>query len=191
MNAVNVMCPQCGILFQPCHLIPLHTETGATCAGVGQIARCAESDRQPLWNGARNPHQPRVEQGHPRRDAMTTQRLRAPLPIDRIRNEAARSVEAISERHFTPEALERQIKTFAGYIYDLTDERVFLDRVAHAAYHLIDDGGESEVEKPDDHGLPIHIYFHSDHVRLSDALDAAEANGWDAHPESEDAREVV
>lgn len=101
---------------------------------------------------------------------------------EKLREEAAHAVEAIGERHFTPDALERQIKTFAGYIYDLTDERALLERVAHAAWHLMDDSGE--LDTTDDNGVRDYMHTGHEHERLSDALDALEATGWDAHPES-------
>lgn len=54
--------------------------------------------------------------------------------------------------------------------------------VAHAAWHLADDSGELDTQDmPDFHGDYVHLKL--DHERLSDALDALEATGWDAHPE--------
>lgn len=51
-----MMCPYCGALLECDHLMPLHQLFGETCPGAGQIARCAESDARPLWNGQPNRH---------------------------------------------------------------------------------------------------------------------------------------
>lgn len=57
----------------------------------------------------------------------------------------------------------------------LQDERIrLLHEVAHRTWHLMDDSGE--MDDPSD-------YMHDalDHQRVSDALDALEADGWTAH----------
>lgn len=50
------------------------------------------------------------------------------------------------------------------------------DEVVHAAWHLMDDSGET-----DDPGLFVHDGVR--HERLHAALDALEASGWRAHPD--------
>lgn len=100
--------------------------------------------------------------------------LRARPNVERFRHEAFNAVEAISERQFTVESLEGCIKTMAVHVVDLADYIAHLERVAHAAWHLLDDSGES-----DDEGIHIHSSLHSE--RLSAALDTLEANGWKAH----------
>lgn len=56
-----------------------------------------------------------------------------------------------------------------------------LEAVAHRAFHLLDDGGEVPDE-PDD-----FIGSKCDANLLSDALDALEADGWNAHEDGSDA----
>lgn len=56
-----------------------------------------------------------------------------------------------------------------------------LQAVAHAAWHLMDDSGE--METTDDNGRSDYQHMGLDHQKLSDALDALEALGWDVHPE--------
>lgn len=107
----------------------------------------------------------------------------SPPDYQALRDEAYRAVTAIDERHFTTEALEGCIKSFARHIRTLTDALVLLDQVGHAAWHLLDDSGETD--EIDDNGRPFHVYFDHDHQRLSDALDALEATGWDAHQDQE------
>lgn len=53
--------------------------------------------------------------------------------------------------------------------------------VAHAAWHLLDDSGE--LDTTDDNGRRDYMHVGLHHDRLSGALDALEATGWDAHPE--------
>lgn len=53
--------------------------------------------------------------------------------------------------------------------------------VAHAAWHLMDDSGE--LDTTDDAGRRDYMHMGLNHERLSTALDALEATGWDAHPE--------
>lgn len=91
------------------------------------------------------------------------------------RDEAARAVEAIGERYFTTEALEACIKTFAAHIYDLTERLDLHETVAHAAWHVLDDGGEDANDEVLWSGTKLQA------ERLSDALDALEAAGWAAH----------
>lgn len=62
------------------------------------------------------------------------------------------------------------------------DEHVrLLDRVAHAAWHLMDDSGE--LDTTDSEGRHDYSVMGLDHRLLSDALDALESSGWRAHPE--------
>lgn len=55
----------------------------------------------------------------------------------------------------------------------LRQQNALLAEVAHRAWHLLDDGGEQD-DDPDE-----FVAFTSDANRLSDALDALEATGWD------------
>jgi hypothetical protein len=55
-----------------------------------------------------------------------------------------------------------------------------LQAVAHAAWHLMDDSGETGTFS--DNGRPDHWYLDIDHQYLSEALDALEATGWNVHP---------
>lgn len=97
-----------------------------------------------------------------------------------MRDEAFRASEAVDERHFTTDALERQVKGFARYIIDLTDRLALHDRVAHDAWHLMDDSGEADTT--DDNGRSDYLHMGLDHERVSASLDALEAAGWDPHP---------
>lgn len=58
-----------------------------------------------------------------------------------------------------------------------------LERVAHAAWHLMDDSGE--LDTTDDNGVRDVQHSGVDHDRLSSALDDLEATGWNAHPEDD------
>ena len=118
---------------------------------------------------------------NPPREELAHITLRVWSNAQRMREEAYRADRAIDERHYTSGALEGQIRTFARYIIDLTDEAERYRAVAHAAWHLMDDSGEADAT--DDNGAPFYEHFGVDHQRLSDALDALEATGWDAHPE--------
>lgn len=99
------------------------------------------------------------------------------LNVERMRAEAFQASEAIRERHHSTEALERQVNTFARYIVDLIDRLALLNGVAHRAWHLMDDSGE--LAMTDDNGVADYMHSGIDHQRLSDALDALEAVGWD------------
>lgn len=94
------------------------------------------------------------------------------------REEAFRGAQAVDERYYTTEALERQIKGDARRIIDLIEFVELLHDVAHRAWHLMDDSGEQETT--DDNGRSDYLHFGFDHERLSAALDALEANGWDS-----------
>lgn len=108
--------------------------------------------------------------------------------VAKARDEAFRAVEAIDERHFTPEALERCIKSLARHVVNLTDDVVApMTAVAHAAWHLMDDSGETDQH--DDNGEPIHEFLHVNFEKLDEALDALEAHGWDPHPRTEEAQQ--
>ena len=50
-----------------------------------------------------------------------------------------------------------------------------LEAVAHAAWHVLDDGGESDDPA-------VYLVGKRDADKLSVALDALEAAGWDPHP---------
>lgn len=52
------MCPHCGAIVGVWGSLTVEhlDEHGAVCPGSVQNARCAESDRRPLWNGEPNPH---------------------------------------------------------------------------------------------------------------------------------------
>lgn len=54
-----------------------------------------------------------------------------------------------------------------------TDRPTLLEAVAHRAWHLLDEGGEQD----DDPGTFEAAM--SDAAKLSDALDALEADGWE------------
>jgi len=59
---------------------------------------------------------------------------------------------------------------------DEPDRMRLLEAVAHAAWHVLDDGGEV-VGEPD-----VAVVSKRDAGNLSAALDALEASGWEAHP---------
>lgn len=103
-----------------------------------------------------------------------------------VRGEAERAVQAINERHFTPEALEHSIHSLARHVIALDDEAAPLRDVAHAAWHLMDDSGEHETDT-DDNGEPLYSHLAIDHQRLSEVLGTLEASGWGAHKEADDA----
>lgn len=103
--------------------------------------------------------------------------------LDEWKTTAYRASEAMSERYFSPQALERQSMGDQRRIIDLIEYACSLESVAHAAWHLMDDSGE--METTDDNGRTDYQHFGLDHERLSAALDALEATGWDAHPEQE------
>lgn len=92
------------------------------------------------------------------------------------RLEAFRAVEALDERHYTVEALEGTIRGFARHIIDLVDALPLLHDVAHRAWHLMDDSGETE--SADDNGVTDYLHSGLDHQRLSEALDRLEEAGW-------------
>lgn len=63
-------------------------------------------------------------------------------------------------------------RIWSAYVGQLA-KNVLLDAVAHAAWHLMDESGEME----DDPALHIHSALEAE--RLSGALDALEASGWE------------
>lgn len=112
---------------------------------------------------------------------MSAQPWRVRKATSTLRAEAYRASEALDERYFSREALEGQIKGWARGIIDLTERVDLLERVAHAAWHLMDDSGEAETTADD--GRSDYWHFGLDHERLSAALDALEAGGWEVHSE--------
>ena len=100
-----------------------------------------------------------------------------------MRDEAFRAVQALDERCHTKAALHGCIIDLARYIIDLTDRLAVMEKVAHAAWHTCDDSMESD--DTDDDGVPERIVSGLDWQSLSDALDALEATGWDAHPQAD------
>lgn len=67
------MCPHCGAIVGVWGSLTVEhlDEHGAVCPGSVQNARCAESDRRPLWNGQPNPHLAPVEVPSLRHDIAT------------------------------------------------------------------------------------------------------------------------
>ena len=98
-----------------------------------------------------------------------------------LRDEAFETVADLDRRVYSTKALEGTIIRLARHIYDLADRLDLAQEVAHAAWHLLDDSGETD--ESDDNEAPLHVFFHNDFERLSAALDALEATGWDAHKE--------
>lgn len=93
--------------------------------------------------------------------------LKSPKPGQRI-------IDAVFNAKTTLDVLE-----LAGVTAVPTAEVEALRKVAHAAWHLLDDGGD----EPDEPAGFISTKLRADET--SAALDDLEAAGWDAHPEED------
>lgn len=106
-------------------------------------------------------------------DVIEMAEARAPLHLDRPWHDDWMKDVPHGDHHPTEDCLRCYTARLWSSYGALRQQNALLNEVAHRAWHLLDDGGEQE----DDPGE--FVAFMIDVTKVSDALDALEATGWD------------